>query len=207
MKMYKICLHGVDIICEKVCKTKKDAELEFINLVYENYNEIQFEDYKEESYIEEIEVCTEPVYRRFPNIMLFRIWTDSEESNFEEFCDEISDSIETHYLDEKILKNTNIIKIELFAKKYKNDNRLLNNTIYITFGINTTKCKTLDDILDEACGKCYNILNKYEIAKFVTMNEEDIIKFKFNNFNTSNGISYDGKEIIIKVYKKYCTIK
>lgn len=204
MKMYKICLHGVDIVCEKVCKTKKDAELEFINLVYENYNKIQCEDYKEESYIEEIEVCTKSVTKRFPNIILFRFWTDNDTQDDSNFYDELEDSIVLQDLDKKILKNTNIMKLNIILNKDKNNKLLDNNFVGITFGVNTSKCKTLDDILDKAYDKCDKIFNKIKSSKFVTMNEKDIIRSKFNNVYTS---SFNDKGEIAKEFVKYCNIK
>ena len=81
MEMYKVCLtDGWDnIIGEKVCKTKEDADLELINLIYENCDKLNNRSYIDESYIEKIEVYTDRVTRRFPNVLLFSIFTDSDE--------------------------------------------------------------------------------------------------------------------------------
>ena len=191
MKMYRVCLQsGIEIVCEEICKTKEDAELELINLAYENYDEIVFCDYVKESHIDEIEVYTDHVTRRFPDIMLFSIFTDSGEYKyFEDFYDDIETSI-TKESDKKIEENTDIIKIEIW---YNEDD---NNDVDITFGVDTTKYKTLEDIFDEARDQLSIILDTYDISKFVLMNKEEIIESKF--------IPTDEYE---DFYVKYCNIK
>ena len=163
MKMYRVCLKtGIEVVCEEICKTKEDAELELINLAYENYDEIVFCDYVKESHIDEIEVYTDHVTRRFPDIMLFSIFTDSGEYKyFEDFYDDIETSI-TKESDKKIEENTDIIKIEIW---YNEDD---NNDVDITFGVDTTKYKTLEDIFDEARDQLSIILDTYDISKFVS---------------------------------------
>jgi len=192
MEMYEVCLipYGWDDkIGTKVCKTKEDAELEFINLVYENCDELNSRSYINESYIEKIEVYTDKVTRRFPDIMLFSIFTDSGEYKyFEDFYDDIETSI-TKESDKKIEENTDIIKIEIW---YNEDD---NNDIDITFGVDTTNCKTLEDIFDEARNQLNIILNTYDISKFALMNKEEIIESKF--------IPTDEYE---DFYVKYCNI-
>lgn len=192
MEMYEVCLipYGLDDkIGTKVCKTKEDAELEFINLVYENCDELNSRSYINESYIEKIEVYTDKVTRRFPDIMLFSIFTDSGEYKyFEDFYDDIETSI-TKESDKKIEENTDIIKIEIW---YNEDD---NNDIDITFGVDTTNCKTLEDIFDEARNQLNIILNTYDISKFALMNKEEIIESKF--------IPTDEYE---DFYVKYCNI-
>lgn len=191
MKMYRVCLKtGIEVVCEEICKTKEDAELELINLAYENYDEIVFCDYVKESHIDEIEVYTDHVTRRFPDIMLFSIFTDSGEYKyFEDFYDDIETSI-TKESDKKIEENTDIIKIEIW---YNEDD---NNDVDITFGVDTTKYKTLEDIFDEARDQLSIILDTYDISKFVLMNKEEIIESKF--------IPTDEYE---DFYVKYCNIK
>ena len=190
MEMYEVCLTTYgwdDKIGAKVCKTKEDADIEFINLIYENCDKLNNRSYIDESYIEKIEVYTDEVTRRFPNVLLFRFSTDDEEyTDIKYFLDDIENLI-IDESDKKIEENTNIIKIELWDREY-------NNEVYITFGVNTTNCKTLEDILNKACKKCINILDKFNISKFVTMNKKEIIDSKFIN----------DKE---NYYIKYCNIK
>ena len=205
MKMYRVCLRSsIEIVCEEICKTKEDAELELINLVHGYYSDIIFCDYANESHIDEIEVYTDHVTRRFPDIMLFSIFTDDEECKyFEDFYDDIETLINKKS-DKKIEENTNMIKIEIWYNKgkihkFKLGNRDIflsdNNEVYIIFGVDTTNCKTLEDIFDKARNQLSIILHTYDISKFVLMNKEEIIESKF--------IPTDEYE---DFYVKYCNI-